>query len=383
MTDNNVAVKALSIKKRQKLTPIEIQQIKDFQHTYGTNNLISAIRFSRSANMQDVAKMLLQHCGVRTVLPPSIKGVIPDKETAEKTWSPEKFSVAIRLAGATISLEREVKDLAAPILSQLRSKAEPSKITTAFESAIVGAIRKYGVALVKCAVQFIPSRTDLSEEQMVELFQDWLNFASLRDWATVEKIQQVLGPSNTAAICGVPHPISLRVNKYFWAKANRAPTENERSTLWSILREHTVEDVIHAMSCIPSAEFSLRKIQKLLTPKDLWELYEYDIEERIATLFRQKIGRAPTKEEENLYVTLYEKADLNSYDFFNLAYQLSPADLSSANILDISIEDYKEDSSLAVDEDNSMLDDSDIEFAPPNAYYDYSTFDPDGEEDIE
>ena len=70
---DNTAVKALQFKKQSKLTSLEIQQISDLQKSYGINNVVSAIRFSKTAIPPDNASMLVQHCGFREKLAPSTK----------------------------------------------------------------------------------------------------------------------------------------------------------------------------------------------------------------------------------------------------------------------------------------------------------------------
>lgn len=264
------------MKKKEKLTSLESQQIVDMQKAYGTNNVISAIRFSKSASINDVAKMLLQHCGVRTVLSPSIKNILSDKSLAEKTWSPATFQIAIRLASATLSIEEEVKQLAAPLLKIVEAKIGQSKMTTAVTFAIIGSTRKYGVALAQRGIEVIPWNANIPEEQILNHYKEWLIFSSQKKWAEAEQILQKLGNSNSLTFSGIPQPVSIRLNKYFTAKTNKHPTEEENETLWNMLTysEHTIEDILHAMSCVPSMGFSIQKVKKILTPDENEEDFE-------------------------------------------------------------------------------------------------------------
>jgi hypothetical protein len=319
MIDNNTAIKALSTKKKSKLTPLEAQQIEDLQLAYGTHNLISAIRFSKSAQIQDVAKMLLQHCGVRTVLPPSLKCVIPDRDVAEKTWPQDKFKVALRLSKATLSSEKEINNIVEKLLSYVKSNIKSCNFTSLFEYAIRKGVRSYGFDLVECGVQILPTETDISEEQLASLLNELLDVLSKRDWIAVEEM-------GFTTLSGVPYPISLRVNKYFWAKANRYPTDSEKSSLWSLQKEHSIDDIIHAMSCIPACEFSLHKLERLLTPRDLWEVYELDTEERIDRLFQQKRGRTPSQDERNSILHFLDETKTSWEDFYEAAENLKSTD---------------------------------------------------------
>jgi len=347
MTED-LEVKALSIKKNGELTSLESQQIKDLRKAYGMNNAISAIRFAKSASIHDVARMLLQHCGVRTVLPPSIKDVVPDKALAEKSWTHDKFQIAIRLASATISMEKEINQLVDPLLLLWESNITQSKLTDAIKFAIIGSVKKYGEPLAQRGIQSIPPNTSLPEEQLIKLYKEWLKCASEKDWSGVENILKEFGNFSALATSGMPAPISIRLNKYFTAKANRNPTEEEMSTLWLMLKEHTVEEIIHAMSCIPTVEFSIYKVRKILTPKEFWEFYEFNVEEGITTLFQKQLGRAPTKEEEKAYLDLHEKAKIESYDFFDLAYRSQPGQIPSISEMEnlISIKEQEINESL-------------------------------------
>jgi hypothetical protein len=260
----DLAIKALSIKRKGRLTQSESQQIADMQKAYGKNNVISAIRFSKSAQIPDVAKMLLQHCGVRTVIPPSISSILPDKSTAEKTWSSEKFQIATRLASATISIEKEISELAESLLKIVEEQMGRERMTKSIVFAINGSVRKYGFAFANRCVQLVHWNTYTSEEQAIKIYQELLTFSSHRDWQVVEDI---LGGLDALTFAGMPRPVSIRLNKYFAAKANRMPTDDESEILWGMLAGHSVDEIIHAMSCIPSVEFSIRKVEKKLEPE--------------------------------------------------------------------------------------------------------------------
>jgi hypothetical protein len=162
MTEN-LAIKALSTKKKGKLTDLESQQISDLQKVYGKNNVISAVRFAKSAHISAVAKMLLQHCGVRPFLPPSVRDIIPDKASAEKLLPPDKFQVACRLGEATRQVESEIEESTKSLLSIWKSKVEHCEISSEAESTISVAIRRFGILLAKHGVDVIPSNPKLPE----------------------------------------------------------------------------------------------------------------------------------------------------------------------------------------------------------------------------
>jgi hypothetical protein len=238
----DLAIKALSTKRKGGLTLLESQHITDMQKAYGRNNVISAIRFSKSAEINDVAKILLQHCGVRTVLPPSIRSILPDKSIAEKTWSPEKFQIATRLASATISIEKEIDQLALPLLKIVEEQIGQERMTKSIVFAVTGSVRKYGFAFAKRCVQLLQWNTYPSEEQVIQYYKELLTFSSHRDW---QKVESILGSLEALTFPGMPQPESIRLNKYFTAKANRHPTEEEIGTLWSMLvySEHSIDDI--------------------------------------------------------------------------------------------------------------------------------------------
>lgn len=261
----NLATKALSLKKKTRLTPLEIEQISDMQKAYGKNNIISAIRFSKSAQINDVAKMLLQHCGLRTVLPPSIKSILPDKLTAEKTWTPEKFQIALRLANATLSVENEINQHAQSLLKFVESKIEQNRITTSITYAINGSVRKYGIALARHGIEIITWTSSVSDEQKIRCYQDWLLYSSQKNWTKAEQVLQEIGISGIFASNQAPLPVSIRLNKYFVAKANRTPTDKENDIMWNMLDKNSIDEIIHAMSCVPAVEFSIQKVEQLLT----------------------------------------------------------------------------------------------------------------------
>jgi hypothetical protein len=379
MTDNNIATTALSIKKKYRLTPLEIQQINDLQHAYGTNNLMSAIRYSRSAQMPDVARMLLQHCGVRTVLAPSIKGIIPDKDSAQKIYPLDKYQVACRLGNATLQVESEIGEATKSLSSVWLTKTGETEISKAVETAIRKAIRKYGVLLARHGVEVLPGKTILTEEKLLSLYGAWLENASAKNWSMLEIITNELGNSDESINWGIPEPMPIRIEKYFHAKANRKMNREEADKLWSLLNEHKVNEIIHAMSCIPACEFSLHKIERLLTPRDLWELYELDTEERIEKLFCRKLMRAPSREEMNAILHFLDETKTSWEDFWEVADGLKPIEfLTLATVKERLFDVFeKQEDERYEDERKSELAEQSYNLTrtPDEDNYDYSVID--------
>lgn len=379
MTDN-LAIKALSIKKKGKLTPLETQQIADLQKAYGRHNVLSAIRFAKFASISAVARMLLQHCGVRPILPPSLQGIIPDRASAEKMLTPDKFQVACRLGKATLQIEHEVDEATRVLSSFLGSKLGQTEISKTVQSLIRGAVRKFGVSLAKRGIDVIPVGAKLSEEQFLKLYRDWLENASIKNWVVLESIVAELGNSSEAGNWAIPEPMPIRIGKYFHAKANRNMTREEANKVWLLIREHKVEKVIHAMSCVPAAGFSVHKLERLLTPKELWEYYELDTEERIETLFRNRLGRISTKEELNSILSFLEATKTNLEDFIEIAYRIKPIELSSIDTIKRCLDDLimrREDENFEDDMKNELV--SEIAENPVSIHetdgYDYSVLD--------
>jgi hypothetical protein len=379
MTEN-LAIKALSTKKRGKLTPLEVQQVSDLQKVYGRNNVISAIRFAKSAHIGAVANMLLQHCGVRPFVPPSVRDIIPDKASAEKLLSPEKFQVACRLGDATRQTEAAIEESTKTLLAMWKSKVERLKVGADVETTIRVAIRRFGPALAKHAVEVIPTDSKLSGEQLTNLYKVWLENASIKNWALLESILVELGNTNETANWGIPDPMPIRLQKYFRAKANREMKKEEASRLWELLQEHKIEKMIHSMSCIPASEFSIHKLERLLTPQDLWEYYELDVEERIDTLIRRRLGRAGTNDEINCIVHFLEETQTSFEDLYDAVCKLAPKEMFSLPLIKMHLAEI-----LEVREDERLESTIESEYAAAGSTssassdhdngYDYSTID--------
>lgn len=379
MTEN-LAIKALSTKKRSKLTPLEAQQVSDLQKVYGRNNVMSAIRFAKSAHIGAVAKLLLQHCGVRPFVPPSVRDIIPDRAAAEKVLPPEKFQVACRLGDATRQTEAAIEESTKTLLTIWKSKVGHQEVSTDVETTIRVAIRRFGPALAKHAVEVIPPDSKLPEEQLTNLYKAWLENASIKNWVLLECILAELGNTDETANWGVPEPMPIRLQKYFRAKANREMTKDEASRIWELLQEHKIEKMIHSMSCIPASEFSIHKLERLLTPQDLWEYYELDVEERIDTLIRRRLGRAGTNDEINSILRFLEETETSFEDFYDAVGKLAPKEMFSlpsikmhlAEILEVRederLESIIESEYVAAGSTSSASNDND------NGY-DYSTID--------
>ena len=379
MTEN-LAIKALSTKKKGNLTLLEAQQISDLQKVYGKNNVISAIRFAKSAHIATVAKMLLQHCGIRPLLPSSVRDIIPDKAAAEKILTPDKFQVACRLGEATRQIETEIGESTKTLLAIWKSKVGHHEVSNDVESTIRVAIRRFGVALAKHGVEVIPPNSKHPEGLLIKLYKAWLENASIKNWALLESINIEFGNTQESANWGIPEPMPLRLDRYFHAKANREMKKEEASKLWELLREHKIEKIIHAMSCIPAAEFSIHKLERLLTPKDLWEYYELDIEERIDTLIRRRLGRAGTNEEINSILFFLEETKTSFEDFYDAVCKVTPKEMLSIPLIKMHLDEMfeaREDKRL----ESTIESESSAAGIPSSAFndhdngYDYSSID--------
>jgi hypothetical protein len=67
----------------------------------------------------------------------------------------------------------------------------------------------------------IPENAKLPEEQLVTLYNAWLENASIKNWFVLEDIKLELGNSSETANWGIPDPMPIRIEEYFRAKANR------------------------------------------------------------------------------------------------------------------------------------------------------------------
>jgi hypothetical protein len=169
-----------------------------------------------------------------------------------------------------------------------------------------------------------------------------LENACLKNWVALETISAELGNTDETANWGIPDPMPSRLEKYFHAKANRKMKKEEANRLWELLREHKIEKIIHSMSCIPAAEFSIHKLERLLTPKEFWEYSELDIEERIDTLIRRRLGRGGTNEEINSILFFLEETKTSFEDFYDAAYKVAPKEMFSIPLIQRHLDDIIE-----------------------------------------
>ena len=264
MTDNLV-VNALKHRRDERLSLLEVQQISDLRKAYGTHNVLQAIRFAKTTQIRDVGRMLLQHCGFRSNLGASLNKVIPDKAYAKRIFSPEKYAAGCRLEEATWSVDLEIEGHTKSLVSLWKSKFSPNYHPSALvENAIRTAVRSFGMPFAQAGIQIVLNKPSCPEHQLVANYKEWLELASTQGQTRIAELLSQVGIDPGAQKLDIPQPLSIRLEKYFVAKANRQPTQEEKAVLWSRLRKHKADDIIHAMSCIPSSVFTIEKVEKIL-----------------------------------------------------------------------------------------------------------------------
>jgi hypothetical protein len=291
MTDNLVA-NALKHRRDERLSSIEVQQLSDLRKAYGTHNVLQAIRFAKTTQIRDVGRMLLQQCGFRSNLGASLQNVIPDKASAKRTFSPEKYAAGCRLEEATRSVDPEIERHTRSLLSLWKSKFSPNYHPSALvENAIRSAVRSFGMPFARAGIQIVLNTTSYPEHQLIANYKEWLELASTQSNIRLGELLGKLGIDSRTQKFEIPPPLPMRLEKYFVAKANRQPTQAEKAVLWSRLRRHKTDDIIHAMSCTPSCEFTLEKVEKILVRNEPFGV------ELVASI-RNKPATAPLSEEE-------------------------------------------------------------------------------------
>jgi hypothetical protein len=289
----------------ERLTPIEIRQIVDLKKVYGVHNVLIAIQYAKSTQIKDVGRMLLQHCGFRSNLAESLNGIIPDKATAQKMFPPEKYLIGCRLEEATQPVEFDVEKDTKNLISLWKSKTGlETDLPVIVENAIRGAIRKYGMAFAKSGIEIILNKRSHLTQETVAKYQAWLELASTQSHIKIVEMLSELGISPDNYKLEIPQPIPLRLEKYFIAKANRYPTQEEKAHLWSKLRKRKLDEIVHVMSCVPSSDFSIEKIERVLN------LTEPFGAEFVASINNNAKGQKVQEDEQN-----EDDRDIEEYDF--------------------------------------------------------------------
>jgi hypothetical protein len=116
----------------------------------------------------------------------------------------------------------------------------------------------------RAGIQIVLNKASYPEHQLVANYKGWLDLASMQGQTRIAELLSQLGIDPGAQKLDIPQPLPIRLEKYFVAKANRQPTQEESIVLWSGLRKHKADDIIHAMSCIPSSEFTIEKVEIIL-----------------------------------------------------------------------------------------------------------------------
>jgi hypothetical protein len=265
MTDDLLA-NALKKKRQGYVEKTEVQQLEDLRTAYGTHHVLTAIQFASTTQIKDVGRMLLQHCGFRSSLGASLKGIIPDKETARQKIAPDKYQTSCRLEEATKPVEPELEQHAKFIWAQWKMKLYANDSTQPQVTyALKAAIRTYGVVFAQAGIDVLSRTPKHAESKLINLYKGWLELASSSSSMTIQSRLKDLGLASETYNLVIVQPIPFRVEKYFIAKANRSPTEEEKAVLWSKSQKHQIEDIIHVMSSIPSSEFSIQKIKDVLS----------------------------------------------------------------------------------------------------------------------
>jgi len=265
MNDDLVA-NALKQKRHGSLTQTEVQQIQDLQKVYGVHNVLTALQFSKSTQIRDVGRMLLQHCGFRSNLADSLESVIPTKESAKKTFPHDKYNAACRLEEATKPVEPELDQHVKALWAQWKTKLGANEHSqTPVIYALKTAIRNYGIVFAQTGIDVLSRTPKHAENELIALYKGWLELASSSTSSTVQSKLTEMGIAPDNYNWEIPQPVPFRLEKYFLAKANRLPTQEEKAILWSKSQKHKIEDIIHAMSSIPSGEFSIEKVKNILS----------------------------------------------------------------------------------------------------------------------
>lgn len=263
---DDLVVNALKHKRKAGLTDLEIQQVSDLKKVYGIHNVLTAIQFSKTTSIKNVGRMLLQQCGFRSHLGESLKDVIPDKEVAKKLFSYEKFLAGCRLEEATKPIEPELEKHAKILWTQWKTKFSASDGNqTQVTYSLKAAIRNYGIPFVQMGIDVLSKTPQHAESELIVLFNGWLEVASTSSSSSIQSRLKEMGISPDVYNWKIPQPTPFRLEKYFAAKANRLPTHEEKEVLWSKSQKHKVEDIIHAISSIPSSEFSIEKVKNILS----------------------------------------------------------------------------------------------------------------------
>jgi hypothetical protein len=337
MTDDLLA-NALKKKRQGYLEKTEVQQLEDLRTAYGTHQVLIAIQFASTTQIKEVGRMLLQHCGFRSGLGVSLKELIPDKETARQKFPPDKYLAGCRLAEATTPVEPELENHAKILWTHWKAKLKGSDSSqTQVIFALKPAIRMYGVAFAQMGIDVLSKTPKHAESQLVMLYKGWLEVASSSISVTIQSRLKEMGISPDGYDWEIPQPVPYRLEKYFTAKANRIPSQEERVVLWSKSQRHPIEEIIHAMSSIPSSEFCIQKVKDLLSRNE-----PFGVEFVAANNKKKTVGMGYEEEEDKGW-----KPDENEYEEIQLPHD---------PMRDSSFYDYSRYDENALDSEGYLVD---------------------------
>lgn len=258
---------ALYKKKKNFLTTEEILKINALGRVYGKNLVFIAIRNAKSADIREISRLLVQIGGFRDPLDICLKNGINDQRAAESRFSKEQIEIAQRLSAATrIIFEDQISKIFTNITKEnpyhlWMNNLKGVSIEQEEIWAINSSIKKYGVLLVFTALQLFKTTVNLFDhkKRLVSL-KLWLEAAASNNSFSRMHIASSLGIIDEFEPDEIPISISLRIERYFFAKTQRAPFAEEKRILWKLVSDYTVDQVIFAMSCVPSNAFSLMKV---------------------------------------------------------------------------------------------------------------------------
>jgi hypothetical protein len=125
-------------------------------------------------------------------------------------------------------------------------------------------VRHYGPDLVRWAIDYLPS-PPFPQGEPKQFFIEFLYYTALGNTVKVDQLlRNIASDYETDSLSRAPAPRDMRINRYFWAVAGRAPSDEESCLLWELTAFFAEIDIIFEITAIPINEFNILKLDRAL-----------------------------------------------------------------------------------------------------------------------
>jgi len=232
---------------------------------YGVYLVINATRFSKSSEVREIGRLLMQMGGFPNQVPSVLSGILISYKNAEKKYSEAQMKVATQLTFARRPIfESYLDSLALPSgknFHRLWNEATGGTLDNVEDRRVMyHELRRCGPEFIDWvfSIMIVIKKADYST---IELFKRIVDFGCKRDHHSLTLLLREIENDDRKKYLNIPYPCHMRLQRYLEAKLGRHMNKDEKEILQFISNESNIENIIFKISQIKAEEFSLCKLR--------------------------------------------------------------------------------------------------------------------------